>query len=83
MINPDSFDDLVAGIETEMSQAAIEKRGTVALMLARVTGAVYTEAIAAGVPHSLAQDMATDYWAQEMYPEASAPAVVEADEVDQ
>ncbi|MER6912263.1 hypothetical protein ABT354_11370 [Streptomyces sp. NPDC000594] len=79
MINPDGFDDLVAGIETEMNQAVIEKRGTLAVMLARVAGAVYTEAIAAGVPHALAQEMATDYWAGEM---PSAAAVAEEDSAD-
>ncbi|MEV0446213.1 hypothetical protein AB0I84_41795 [Streptomyces spectabilis] len=70
MINPDGFEELVAGIETELNQAVIEKRGTVAVMLARIAGAVYTEAIAAGVPHLLAQEMATDYWAKEIHPQA-------------
>ncbi len=30
------------------------------------------EAIAAGVPHTLAQEMATDYWVKEMHPEVAA-----------
>ncbi|MGW1867919.1 hypothetical protein ACWCPS_20405 [Streptomyces mauvecolor] len=71
MIDPDGFEELVAGIETEMNQAVIEKRGTVAITLARIAGVVYTEAIAAGVPHALAQEMATDYWVKEMRPEVT------------
>ncbi|QKW48847.1 hypothetical protein [Streptomyces buecherae] len=78
MSNADDFEELISGIETEMSQALIEKRGTAVVALARITGVVYTEAIAAGVPHALAQEMATDYWAQEMH----AEVVAVAEEVD-
>ncbi|MFH8555358.1 hypothetical protein [Streptomyces celluloflavus] len=68
MTNADGFDELISGIETEMSQALIEKRGAAVVLLARIAGVVYTEAIAAGVPHILAQEMATDYWAKEIHP---------------
>ncbi|GAA4071085.1 hypothetical protein [Streptomyces hundungensis] len=78
MTNVDGFDELISGIETEMNQALIEKRGTAVVVLARIAGVVYTEAIAAGVPHVLAQEMATDYWAKEMHPEVA----VLADEQD-
>ncbi|MGG2462870.1 hypothetical protein ACO0M4_24140 [Streptomyces sp. RGM 3693] len=74
MTNADGFDELISGIETEMNQALIEKRGTAVVALARITGVVYTEAIAAGVPHVLAQEMATDYWAKEMHPEVAVVA---------
>ncbi|MFF4952876.1 hypothetical protein [Streptomyces chattanoogensis] len=70
MINPDGFDELVAGIETEFNQALIERRGTMALMLARIAGTIYTEAIAHGVPHTVAQEMAQDYWIKEIHPGA-------------
>ncbi len=74
MTNADGFDELISGIETEMNQALIEKRGTAAVALARIAGVVYTEAIASGVPHVLAQEMATDYWAKEMHLEIAIVA---------
>ncbi|MEW1672045.1 hypothetical protein ACWEQ8_06055 [Streptomyces noursei] len=75
MINSDGFGELIAGIETEMTQDAIEERGRLAVVLARIAGVVYAEAIAAGVPHVLAQQMATDYWAAEMHPGVIGVAV--------
>ncbi|UFQ16383.1 MULTISPECIES: hypothetical protein [Streptomyces] len=63
-----AFDELVSNIETEFNQALIEKRGSITLMLARIAGTIYTEAVSHGVPHSLAQDMAQDYWIKEMHP---------------
>ncbi|MFD7015922.1 hypothetical protein [Streptomyces sp. NPDC059928] len=74
MTNADGFDELISGIATEMNQALIEKRGTTAVTLARIAGVVYTEAVAAGVPHALAQEMATDYWAMELHPEVAVVA---------
>ncbi|MFD7336638.1 hypothetical protein ACFV98_11620 [Streptomyces violascens] len=71
MSDTSGFDELVSSIETEFNQALIEKRGTVALMLVRIAGAVYTEALAAGVPHALAQEMTQDYWVKEMRPEVT------------
>ncbi|MEU2513751.1 hypothetical protein [Streptomyces syringium] len=65
--NSDGFEELVAGIEAEMDQALIERRGAAALMFVRIAGALYTEAIGAGVPHDLAKEMATDYWVKEMH----------------
>ncbi|MEV6553935.1 hypothetical protein AB0M57_35360 [Streptomyces sp. NPDC051597] len=74
MTNADGFDDLISSIETELNQSLMEKRGALTLLLARVTGAVYTEALAAGVPHALAQAMAQDYWTSEAFP-AGLPSV--------
>ncbi|MFH8346756.1 hypothetical protein [Streptomyces sp. NPDC018045] len=68
MSDTNGFEELVSNIETEFNQALIEKRGTAALMVARIAGTIYTEAIAAGVPHGLAQEMARDYWVAEMHP---------------
>ncbi|MFD5050465.1 hypothetical protein [Streptomyces tendae] len=70
MADQNPFDELVSNIETEFNQALIEKRGTITLMLARIAGTIYTEAIAHGVPHALAQEMAQDYWIKEMHPGA-------------
>ncbi|MFI9779728.1 hypothetical protein ACIHCV_34390 [Streptomyces sp. NPDC051956] len=60
-MNDNPFEGLVSNIETEFNQALIEKRGTITLMLARIAGATYTEAVSHGVPHGLAQEMAHDY----------------------
>ncbi|MER7987011.1 hypothetical protein ABTY53_15670 [Streptomyces noursei] len=68
MTNVDGFDELISDVETEMSQALIQKRGAVTLMLARIAGTIYTEAVGHGVPHSLAQGMAQDYWTRELFP---------------
>lgn len=68
MSNADGFEELVSTIEDELNQTLMEKRGAAALMFARITGALYTEAITSGVPHVLAQEMAQDYWASEMRP---------------
>ncbi|WP_170127747.1 hypothetical protein, partial [Streptomyces eurocidicus] len=54
----------------EMNQTLIEQRGVAALTFARIAGALYVEAIGAGVPHDLAKEMATDYWVKEMHPGA-------------
>ncbi|MFJ2402478.1 hypothetical protein ACIOUE_14365 [Streptomyces xanthochromogenes] len=80
MTNADGFDELISGIETEMNQALIEKRGTAAVILARIAGVVYTEAIASGVPHALAQAMAQDYWSSEVFPTGSQPVEEEEEE---
>ncbi|MFC4501723.1 MULTISPECIES: hypothetical protein [Streptomyces] len=58
----DLFGDLVEGLEDELNTKLLEKRATHAIASARVTGAVYTEAVAGGVPAPLAQEMATDTW---------------------
>ncbi|MGI5531552.1 hypothetical protein ACQEVX_30490 [Streptomyces syringium] len=68
MSDTDGFEELVSSIEAEMDQALIERRGAAALMFVRIAGALYAEAIGAGVPHDLAKEMATDYWVKEMHP---------------
>ncbi|MCZ0976208.1 hypothetical protein O1L55_42915 [Streptomyces albulus] len=78
MTNADGFDELLSDIETEMNQTLIEKRGTAVVAVAQIAGVVYTGAIAAGVPHILAHEMAQDYWMKEMHP----GAVVVAEDPD-
>ncbi|MFG2228001.1 hypothetical protein [Streptomyces sp. NPDC048644] len=60
-----------------MNQALIEQRGAAVVVLARISGVVYTEAIVAGVPHALAQEMATDYWNNEVGRPSYASAEVD------
>ncbi|MES9589993.1 hypothetical protein ABWK57_14195 [Streptomyces sp. NPDC094045] len=79
MSEQNPFEELVSNIETEFNQALIEKRGTVTLMLARIAGTIYTEAVSHGVPHSLAQEMAQDYWIRETHPGAVVITEGEAD----
>lgn len=58
----DIFGDLVQGLEDELNSKTLEKKGAYAIVCARFTGAVYTEAVGSGVPADLAKDMATDSW---------------------
>ncbi|GAA0455604.1 hypothetical protein ACFQ2B_26255 [Streptomyces stramineus] len=67
MSDNNEFEELVSGIKEEITRSGIESRGTAALMRVRIAGALYSEAVTAGVPHDLAKEMATDYWALEMH----------------
>ncbi|MFD7605182.1 hypothetical protein ACFWAN_32705 [Streptomyces mirabilis] len=74
-----SFEDLIAGIETEMSADRLHKQGAYAITAARISGTVLTEAMSSGVPHELAKEMAADTWNSIM---GFAPAeVVDAEAV--
>ncbi|MFB7027151.1 MULTISPECIES: hypothetical protein [unclassified Streptomyces] len=57
-----SFEELISGIETEMNADRLHKQGAYAVTAARISGTVLTEAMASGVPHDLAKDMAADTW---------------------
>lgn len=57
-----SFEDLISGIETEMNANRLHKQGAFAVTAARISGTVLTEAMASGVPHDLAKEMAADTW---------------------
>ncbi|MEU9404746.1 hypothetical protein AB0E08_03385 [Streptomyces sp. NPDC048281] len=57
-----SFEELIAGIETEMNANRLNKQGAYAITAARISGTVLTEAMASGVPHDLAKEMAADTW---------------------
>ncbi|MGW2919495.1 hypothetical protein ACWDBF_16730 [Streptomyces angustmyceticus] len=57
-----SFEELISGIETEMNAQRLHKQGAYAVTAARISGTVLTEAMASGVPHELAKEMAADTW---------------------
>ncbi|WAB08804.1 hypothetical protein SEA_SUCCESS_17 [Streptomyces phage Success] len=57
-----SFEELISGIETEMNANRLHKQGAFAITAARISGTVLTEAMASGVPHDLAKEMAGDTW---------------------
>ncbi|MFJ8930631.1 hypothetical protein ACIRLA_29015 [Streptomyces sp. NPDC102364] len=57
-----SFEELIQGIETEMNATRLHKQGAFAITSARIAGSVYSEAMATGVPHDLAKEMAQDTW---------------------
>ncbi|MGQ5602979.1 hypothetical protein [Streptomyces sp. EKS3.2] len=57
-----SFEELISGIETEMNAERLHKQGAYAVTAARISGTVLTEAMASGVPHDLAKEMAGDTW---------------------
>ncbi|GGW89253.1 hypothetical protein [Streptomyces noursei] len=78
-MDKNGFEELVGGLEAEFNAARLEKRGTFAVAAARITGLIYLEAVQAGVPHLLAQEMAQDYWNTE----AGGPTVVVAEAEDE
>ncbi|MGW1673260.1 hypothetical protein [Streptomyces sp. NPDC002324] len=57
-----SFEELISGIESQMNAARLHKQGAYAVTAARISGTVLTEAMASGVPHDLAKEMAGDTW---------------------
>ncbi|WP_406305806.1 hypothetical protein OHA61_30875 [Streptomyces sp. NBC_00885] len=57
-----TLEDLISGIETQMNAARLQKQGAFAVTAARISGTVLVEAMAAGVPHELAKEMAADTW---------------------
>ncbi|MEN8656256.1 hypothetical protein ABCR94_38225 [Streptomyces sp. 21So2-11] len=57
-----SFEELISGIETQMNADRLHKQGAYAVTAARISGTVLTEAVASGVPHELAKEMASDTW---------------------
>jgi hypothetical protein len=57
-----SFEELISGIETQMNAERLHKQGAYAVTAARISGTVLTEAMASGVPHELAKEMAADTW---------------------
>ncbi|MFJ3634660.1 hypothetical protein [Streptomyces sp. NPDC090112] len=57
-----SFEELISGIETQMTAERLHKQGAFAVTAARISGTVLSEALASGVPYELAKDMAADTW---------------------
>ncbi|MER6086565.1 hypothetical protein [Streptomyces bluensis] len=57
-----SFEELISGIENQMNTERLHKQGAYAVTAARISGTVLTEAMASGVPHDLAKEMAGDTW---------------------
>ncbi|MFI1796380.1 hypothetical protein ACH427_03325 [Streptomyces sp. NPDC020379] len=68
MSDNSEFEEMVSRLERDLNQRILEERAAMAFTAARLTGAVYTVAVTSGVPHDLAQEMATDYWTKEMQP---------------
>ncbi|MBT2383896.1 hypothetical protein [Streptomyces sp. ISL-11] len=62
----DSFKQIIDGLTHDLRREQLEQRGTLALLAARITGVIYQDAVAHGVPHALAQEMAGDFWSGEM-----------------
>ncbi|MFF9481425.1 hypothetical protein [Streptomyces sp. NPDC014733] len=79
MNEENGLNEMMENLEAEFNAARLEKRGSFAVAAARITGLVYLEAIQAGVPHVLAQEMAQDYWGNEV----GGPTYVIADADDE
>ncbi|MEV5883128.1 hypothetical protein AB0L74_10490 [Streptomyces sp. NPDC052020] len=64
--NTESADAILADLEAQMAVAKLEQRGIYAAAIAILSGDIMKNALAAGVPYSLAQEMAADFWKAEM-----------------
>ncbi|WP_145500939.1 hypothetical protein [Streptomyces sp. CFMR 7] len=65
-MSEDSVRGLFEDLEDELNSQDLERKGKHAVAAARITGLVFTDAVASGVPADLAKDMATDFWAAAM-----------------
>ncbi|MER6382064.1 hypothetical protein ACWDBD_39040 [Streptomyces sp. NPDC001118] len=76
--NPEA-ESIISNIESQMALANLEKRGEYAAGIAILAGDILKMALAAGIPHSLAQEMASDFWKAEMLADTVAALVRNAE----
>ncbi|MFI0553389.1 hypothetical protein [Streptomyces scabiei] len=76
--NPEA-ESIIADIEHGMALANLEKRGEYAAGIAIIAGDILKLALAAGVPYSLAREMATDFWKAEMLADTVAALIRNSD----
>ena len=78
-------DSIMAELESQMALANLEKRGEYAAGIAILSGDILKVALASGVPYSLAQEMASDFWKAEMLADTVAALMrnVDLDEDDE
>ncbi|MGW2711410.1 hypothetical protein HKX69_05665 [Streptomyces argyrophyllae] len=76
--NPEA-ESIISSLESEMAVANLEKRGLYAVGIAILAGDILRSALAAGVPYSLAREMATDFWKAEMLADTVAALIREAE----
>lgn len=63
---PEDADTILASLESQMAIAELVKRGEYATGIATIAGHIRKAAIAAGIPRSMAREMASDFWKAEM-----------------
>lgn len=61
-MDDDAIKQMFDGLEDQVNAERLQRQGAFAVTAAKITGLVFTEAVASGVPASLAQEMATDSW---------------------
>ncbi|MFF9653047.1 hypothetical protein [Streptomyces sp. NPDC014622] len=72
-------DSIMSSIESQMAIMSLAKRGEYAAGIAILSGEILKEALAAGVPYSLAQEMASDFWKAEMLADTIAGLLRDSD----
>lgn len=72
-------DSIISSIENQMAIANLEKRGEYAAGIAILSGDILKVALVAGVPYSLAREMASDFWKAEMLADTVAALLRDAD----
>ncbi|MEU6704753.1 hypothetical protein [Streptomyces wuyuanensis] len=78
-MDENAINEMFNQVETEIQAERLMKQGAYAIGAAEISGNVYTHAIANGVPHSLAQEMASDFWAHAV----GTPYIVVADDSEE
>jgi hypothetical protein len=72
-------ESIIAGLESELALAALEKRGEYAAGIAILSGDILRVALAAGVPFGLAREMAADFWKAELLTDTVAALIRDVD----
>ena len=75
-------DFLISSVESKMALFNLAQRGEYASGVALLAGDVLKTALASGVPHHLAEEMATDFWKAEMLTDTVA-ALVRTSDLDE
>jgi hypothetical protein len=76
--NPEA-ESIISNLESEMALANLSKRGEYAAGIAILSGDILKMALASGVPYSLAEEMAGDFWKAEMLADTIAGLLRNAD----
>ncbi|MGW1231459.1 hypothetical protein [Streptomyces californicus] len=77
--NYEDADTIMSDIESRMALVTLVRRGEYAACIAALSGDVMKSAVGAGVPHALAEEMASDFWKAEMLADTVAGLLQNAD----
>ncbi|MFJ7329062.1 hypothetical protein ACIQVN_22820 [Streptomyces cyaneofuscatus] len=78
-------DTIISDLESRMALVNLVRRGEYAAGIAVLSGDVMKSALEAGIPHAMAEEMASDFWKAEMLADTVAGLLhnVEIEEDDE